>query len=208
MVNRKRKKEQITEQRREQILNAARDIFTRQGYSNATTAEIARTAGIAEGTIYNYFSSKRELLTALLKSHILSRPLEEMLKQRPGLDFTTMPAIITDRLNMFFDNEDLLFLFLTELVRDAELHEKFVAGVTEPGITMLRDWLQTLIERGTIRPLNTELAARLLPSIMIGLTVMRLIEGKDSPLNRLERREVVAEIVNFLTGALFVPRNP
>ena len=207
MVNRKKKKEQITGQRRQQILDAARDVFTREGYSDATTAEIARTAGIAEGTIYNYFSSKRDLLTALLKSHILSQPIEEMLKQRPGLDFATMPSIITDRLNMFFDNDDLLFLFLTELLRDPELHETFINGVTGPGISMLGDWLQTLIERGTIRPLNTELAARLLPAIMIGLTVLRLVEGENSPLNRQERKELVSEIVNFLTAALFVRQN-
>lgn len=208
MVNRKKRKEQITEQRRQQIMDAARDIFTRQGYSGATTAEIARTAGIAEGTIYNYFGSKRELLTALLKSHILSQPVEEILKKRPKLDFTTLPVIIRDRLNMFFDNDDLLFLFLTQLLRDSELHRMFITGVTEPGITMLRDWLQTLIEQGMLRPLNTELAARLLPSIMIGLTVLRLVEGKDGPLYTYDRRELVTEIVDFLTGALFTTQNP
>ncbi len=204
MVNRKKRKALITEQRREQIFAAARDVFTRRGFSGATTAEIARTAGVAEGTIYNYFKSKRELLTELLKSHILSQPIEQLLKQR-RLDLATLPAIISGRLNTFFDNEDLLFLFLTELQRDRELQREFMNGVTGPGIFLLKEWLEVLIEQGTVRRLNTDIAARLLPAVMIGLTVIRFLEGERSPLSTLERKELVQGIVEFLTGALFTP---
>jgi hypothetical protein len=37
-------------------------VFTEKGYHKATTKEIARAASISEGTIYNYFNNKRELL--------------------------------------------------------------------------------------------------------------------------------------------------
>lgn len=60
---RKRKKENT----RAKILQIAQDMFTSQGFSTTTTAEIAQKADIAEGTIYNYFSSKAEILTTLVQ---------------------------------------------------------------------------------------------------------------------------------------------
>lgn len=51
---------------REEIILAARMVFARRGYRNATLEEIARTAEFAKGTIYNYFASKDELFLGIL----------------------------------------------------------------------------------------------------------------------------------------------
>ena len=51
-----------------QILDAAERVFNRRGYDRATTREIAAEAGVAEGTLYNYFGSKRAILLALIDS--------------------------------------------------------------------------------------------------------------------------------------------
>lgn len=47
---------------RERIVEAARNLFAEKGFDRTTTAEIARKAGISEGTIYRHFKSKKELL--------------------------------------------------------------------------------------------------------------------------------------------------
>ena len=47
---------------RERIVEAARSLFAEKGFDRTTTAEIAREAGISEGTIYRHFKSKKELL--------------------------------------------------------------------------------------------------------------------------------------------------
>lgn len=47
---------------RERIVEAARNLFAEKGFDRTTTAEIAREAGISEGTIYRHFKSKKELL--------------------------------------------------------------------------------------------------------------------------------------------------
>jgi len=47
---------------REKIVEAARNLFAEKGFDRTTTAEIARKAGISEGTIYRHFKSKKELL--------------------------------------------------------------------------------------------------------------------------------------------------
>ena len=53
--------------RREQILEAATKVFAEKGFRAARMQEVAATAGVANGTVYNYFASKDELLLALLE---------------------------------------------------------------------------------------------------------------------------------------------
>lgn len=56
------------EERRQQIVDAALAVFSRKGYQAANVSDVAAKAGISQGTIYWYFASKEELLTAALLS--------------------------------------------------------------------------------------------------------------------------------------------
>ena len=53
-------------ERREQLLSVAAAIFAERGYSGATTAELAKAAGVTEPIIYRHFNSKRDLFVALI----------------------------------------------------------------------------------------------------------------------------------------------
>jgi AcrR family transcriptional regulator len=76
--------------KRKAIVEAAREIFARQGYETTTIAEIAAAAGIAVGTVYLYFRNKREIYldtsqswemeiaTALIQPELLQRPVEQV----------------------------------------------------------------------------------------------------------------------------------
>lgn len=64
-----RKKPQ-TEERRERILDAARVLFEARGYQGTTTAQIAGAAGVPEGTLFEDFRTKRDLVFALLERDI------------------------------------------------------------------------------------------------------------------------------------------
>ena len=55
------------EQRVEEILRAAREVFGERGYEDSAVSEIARRVGVVEGAIYKYFDSKRELLLKVLE---------------------------------------------------------------------------------------------------------------------------------------------
>ena len=46
-------------EKEQKILNAACLVFSQKGYSSATTSEIAKWAGVAEGTIFRYFKTKK-----------------------------------------------------------------------------------------------------------------------------------------------------
>ena len=55
--------------KRERILRAATDVFAQNGYFNAKVSEIARAAGVADGTIYLYFDGKEDLLVSIFRDH-------------------------------------------------------------------------------------------------------------------------------------------
>src|SRR3989442_10149044 len=52
---------------RQRLVHAALGLFSTRGYAATTTAEIARKAGVAEGTIYRHFQSKQHLLNELYR---------------------------------------------------------------------------------------------------------------------------------------------
>src|SRR5262245_24852619 len=55
------------EERITAIMEAARTAFCEHGYANASTAEIARKAGVVEGALYRYFPSKKDLLIKVVE---------------------------------------------------------------------------------------------------------------------------------------------
>jgi AcrR family transcriptional regulator len=59
------RRREAPEVRREQLLDAAAQVFLDRGLAHATVADVAEAAGLAKGTVYLYFDSKSALLTAL-----------------------------------------------------------------------------------------------------------------------------------------------
>src|SRR3954470_6235922 len=59
--------EQLIQARRNQILDAATTAFAEKGFHRATIQDVAKVAGIAAGTIYNYFENKTALLMGILE---------------------------------------------------------------------------------------------------------------------------------------------
>gem|GEM_PF-339850 len=53
--------------RREQLLDVAAELFAKEGYARATTAQLAKAAGVTEPIIYRHFASKRDLFVALVE---------------------------------------------------------------------------------------------------------------------------------------------
>lgn len=72
-------------QQRQRILEAARDVFFRDGFMAANLDEVARRAGVAKGTLYRYFDNKAELYVAVLSDNgeRFARKMQDTLA--PGL---------------------------------------------------------------------------------------------------------------------------
>ena len=59
-----------TDQRRDRILAAAREVFAREGFRTAEVKTIAETAGVGKATIYKFFQSKEQLLLVIVEENL------------------------------------------------------------------------------------------------------------------------------------------
>lgn len=81
-----RTKEQFEEIRKEssqKILDAALEVFAKYGYHSATINMIAKTAGVSQGLMYNYFKSKEEVLHHLMVG-MMADLIVEFMPFKPG----------------------------------------------------------------------------------------------------------------------------
>ncbi|HSN26615.1 MAG TPA: TetR/AcrR family transcriptional regulator [Kofleriaceae bacterium] len=71
--------------KRERILSAAERIFARHGFFAAKVSDVAKEAGVADGTIYLYFKSKDDLLISLFERRMLelTEALQEAIAGKP-----------------------------------------------------------------------------------------------------------------------------
>jgi len=172
-------REQLAEARRNQILDAAATIFAEKGFHRATTKEIAKVAGVSEGTIYNYFDSKADLLIGLMSRLARLRELPEVLSGSLHNDTREFfVAIIQDRLGRIAENQQMLRAILPEILINPELRARFYQQFVHPTATMMEEYLRLRIQAGDIRPVNVPLAVRTVQSLFVGMLVFRLFEDE------------------------------
>src|ERR1700721_3724810 len=90
-------KDRIKNPTQDRILEAAVQLFSRQGYSGSSTHEIARLAGVSEVTVFRHFPRKRDLFWAATESRLrrlrISRELRTRL-ERDENPRTALPGIV------------------------------------------------------------------------------------------------------------------
>lgn len=196
------KKEEIARKRQRQILSAAREVFSQKGFAKATTAEIARRAGVSEGTIYNYFESKRDLLISLIGGYALDESLIHLF-QRPSLENAdSLPGLLRDRVAIGFENSDLLTLLLGEIQRSPEFGGQYVKQVLDPGFALLKTYLEMRIANGTLRPVNTDIVSRIIVGMVVGIIAVYQIEGDEGFLSSHSVEKLADEMADILTVGL------
>ena len=67
--------------KKEAIINAAYDVFSKVGYYNTNTADIAKMANVSTGIVYSYFKDKKDILFYVIKIYIedVTKPLDEFI---------------------------------------------------------------------------------------------------------------------------------
>lgn len=200
----KQEKENLrAEQRQRQIIDAAFDVFSRKGFTAATTHEIAKEAGIAVGTIYKYFQNKRDLLVAVVTDIAITEPFLQILKKHEDTDDATfLRSIIADRLNFGMDNADKMIPLLSEILRDDELSKRFTETIFTPNIKYGQEYLEAKLDLGIIRTINTQVIIRCFIGMMIGFMMVYRLEGANSPIKNIARDEVINTMVELVLHGL------
>jgi AcrR family transcriptional regulator len=169
-------KQQLIEARRNQILDAAAKVFAQKGFHRATTREIAQTAGVSEGTIYNYFDSKGDLLISIMMRLSAVEHVGAELKEALNEDARSfLLAIARHRLALIEQNYETLQAILPQMMVNPDLRGHFYQQFAQPLAALLEQYVEARIESGDVRPVDVPLAVRSVQGMFIGLMILRIL---------------------------------
>lgn len=140
------------ETRMHDIEAAARDMFSTYGYQAASMAQIAERAGVVEGTIYKYYSGKRDLLlTVLLRWYEgMIADYFEALKDVAGTR-ARLSTIIRQHFESIKANPDLVSLFYSEVRGKEDYYDSELFEQNRRYTEVLVQVLQRGVEQGELR---------------------------------------------------------
>jgi len=146
------------------ILRAAIRVFANNGYFNSKVADIAREAGVADGTVYLYFKSKEEILHS-----IFDRSMEKAIAdgKKQLADITDprekLRRIALLHLERLGADRDLAVVFQVELRGSTKFMEEFSAAGFAEYLELIRLTFEQGQQAGVFRPeLNAKVVAKIL----------------------------------------------
>ena len=186
--------------KRERILRAAVDVFARSGYFNAKVAEIAKAAGVADGTIYLYFDGKEDLLINIFRESTRNFlvSLETHLSQvsRPE---DRVRAAVRHHLESLGRDRALAVVSQVELRHSL----KFMSLFSKEEVTDYLNLLKRIVEQGQTdgafrRNLHPQLVANAIFGILDEMVTRWILSEKEYEL--LDQADEIADLV--LTGLM------
>lgn len=127
------------------ILRAAIEVFARSGYFNAKVAEVARTAGVADGTVYLYFKNKDDLLVSIFNT-AMDAFIAQAREQLAAIDDPReqLQHFAWMHLASLEQDRDLAIVFQIELRQSTKFMEQF----SETKLAEYMKILREILERG------------------------------------------------------------
>lgn len=153
--------------KRERILTAALKVFARAGFYNAKVSEIAREAGVADGTIYLYFKNKDDLLISTFEDRMgwLIDRLQGELEKTPDDPLERLRLYIRLHMMVALEDRDLAEFITVELRQSS----KFVKEYSNPKFSAYLGLLRDLFAQGQARgQLKADIDPRLATRVLFG----------------------------------------
>ncbi len=187
---------------RSRILKAALRLFARRGYDGTTTRDLAEAAGVAEGTLFRYFSNKKAILIEVV-SHGWVELLTDLLTELSEMgSYKAVAQVMRRRMLHLHQNADLLRVCFMEAQFHPELRDRIQSEVINKMTDVTEVFFQTAMEQGIYRPMSPKTVARVFLGMftVAGFSQSTLTGDDSSPAEMQQMAEEMADI--FLNGVL------
>ena len=189
--------EQLIAARRSQILEAAARVFSEKGFHRATIRDVAEAAGIADGTIYNYFENKDALLLRILDRLNETSEREGHFAQASSMEIGDWARqYIKQRYAAIGPEGRRLFqVVLAEALANPDFREAYSRQVIQPTYALAEEFFRRWVAEGTVRPVDPALAVRVVSAIFLGVLMLQLIGDPVLDARQDELPDMMADIV-------------
>ncbi len=176
----------LTEKQR-QIIIAAIESFAKKGYAATSTSEIAKKAGVAEGTIFRHYKTKKDLLLSIvtpvmakLIAPFIIKDLYKVIDQRYETYEEFLRAMIFNRRDFLIKNVPIIKIMLQEIPFHPELREQFKEHVAKNVYQRLSQLIEYYQENGQIIEMPPFSIIRFTGTTIIGHLIARYVFFPDA----------------------------
>lgn len=177
------RKEQAENTRRK-LLEAARMLFSENGYSGTSVRSISRRAELADGLLYHYFPGGKKELFQTIVAENFTKVREEMESSRcyEQYDDQSVEEVLLSGFNRFSQiiesNIDIIRIIVKENDACEFISREKIIETTDCNKNFWADFLRRRAEEGEIKQMDFEIAAAAILSYLINYIIMRVMDIK------------------------------
>ncbi|GIN63162.1 TetR family transcriptional regulator [Robertmurraya siralis] len=171
--------DELTEKQKKIIL-AAIQAFAEKGYASTSTSEIAKNAGVAEGTIFRHYKTKKDLLYSIIEPMLekfiapfVLKDMEKVLNQKHATFEDFLRAMIENRIKFLSKNMLLLKIFIQEIPFQPELKNLFKEHIGTKVIARFTQVVEYYQAKGEILVAPPFNIIRFIASTIFGYLIFR-----------------------------------
>ncbi|QUW24066.1 TetR/AcrR family transcriptional regulator [Sporosarcina sp. Marseille-Q4063] len=177
-------------ERQKKIIVAATEIFAEKGFAATSTREIAQQAGVAEGTIFRHYRTKKDLLLSIvtptmirLMAPLIIKDINKVLNDDYEKFEDFLRAMIENRDRFLKKNMQTIKIFVQEIPFHPELKEQFIKHVANKVLARLQEIVKHYQTNGQLINLPTTTIIRLIGSSIIGAFTAKYVIGDQGEWN-------------------------
>ncbi|KRL13299.1 TetR/AcrR family transcriptional regulator [Schleiferilactobacillus perolens] len=187
------------------VLRASLTLFADKGYDRTSTADIARLAGVSEGTVYKRFKTKRDIFEAITTpfvDQVLPTAAGEFFKEISTAGFPDFRSLLTfavhDRIVFGLANRRELKIFVQEIVADPQMFNALAARASQLFTKGLAPLFKQFQDTGELVQWDAIRIGRYIISTVLGYVLPSVIAR--TPEQNVD--QATQEIVEFLLKGL------
>lgn len=191
--------------KRERILRAAIRIFSQKGFFNSKISEIARQAGVADGTIYLYFKNKDDLLISLFEEKMGEVVAHVRARVEAGGDaLARLKIFIENHMSLLVREAGLIEVIQVELRQSNKFMKEYIPVKFLEYLDVISEILEAGKREGIFRPdLNVTLARRAIFGALDEISLAYVLSRK----RKYDPDAASAEIFGIFARGLAIPEN-
>jgi AcrR family transcriptional regulator len=205
------------DERRDQILQAALDLFSKHGFAGTTTKEIARTSGVSEALVFRHFATKDELYNAILEGKAcqmrafrsLNGDNDELSKAMAEKDDSTVfYRLALDALNAQQSDPRFMRLLIFSALEEHDLSERFFNESVSRIYDFIGEYIKLRQKDGAFREMDTAVVVRAFHGMVVHHSLNNVLWNKSRTLVDITNERAAREFSDILLhGILNNKRN-
>ena len=190
------------EDTRTKILQAALKLFARQGYDGTTTKDLAKSAQVAEGTVFRHFTNKKAILIEVATAGWVDILTDLLMELSEMGSYKAVSQVMRRRMLNMRKNSDLMRVCFIEAQYHPELRDSIQAEVIDKMTDVAEAFFGTAMSKGIYRQMNPKIVAKVFLGIfaIAGFSEETILDPDSSPQAMQEMAEGISDI--FLRGVL------